>query len=52
MIMSYEIDVLSPIRRVIVSHGDVNDFHHIQGVVGDLIPVRIQNVGIYLSPAP
>ncbi len=43
---------LSPIRTVIVSQGDVSDFHHIQGVVGDLIAVRIQDVGVYLSPPP
>ncbi len=42
----------SPIRTVIVSQGDVSDFHHIQGVVGDLIAVRIQDVGVYLSPPP
>ncbi len=33
--------VFSPIRTVIVSQGDVSDFHHIQGVVDDLITVRI-----------
>ncbi len=44
--------VLSPIRTVIVSQGDVSDFHHIQGVVGDLIAVRIQDVGVFLSPPP
>ncbi len=43
---------LSPIRTVIVSQGDVSDFHHIQGVVGDLIAVRIQDVGVFLSPPP
>ncbi len=32
--------------------GDVSDFHHIQGVVGDLIAVRIQDVGVFLSPPP
>ncbi len=37
---------------VIVSQGDVSDFHHIQGVVGDLIAVRIQDVGVFLSPPP
>ncbi len=42
----------SPIRMVIVSQGDVSDFHHIQGVVGDLIAVRIQDVGVFLSPPP
>ncbi len=42
----------SPIRTVIVSQGDASDFHHIQGVVGDLIAIRIQNVGVYLSPPP
>ncbi len=42
----------SPIRTVIVSQGDVSDFHHIQGVVGDLIAVRIQDVGVFLSPPP
>ncbi len=31
--------LLSPIRTVIVSQGDVSDFQHIQGVVGDLIAV-------------
>ncbi len=31
--------VLSPIRMVIVSQGDVSDFQHIQGVVGDFIAV-------------
>ncbi len=41
---------ISPIPTVIVSQGDVSDFHHIQGVVGDLIAVRIQDVGVYLSP--
>ncbi len=41
---------LSPIRTVIVSQGDVSDFHHIQGVVGDLIAVQIQDVGVFLSP--
>ncbi len=41
---------LSPIRTVIVSQGDVSDFHHIQGVVGDLIAIRIQDVGVFLSP--
>ncbi len=50
--ISYKMDVLSPIRTVIVSQGDVSDFHQIQGVVGDLIAVRIQNVGVYLSPPP
>ncbi len=44
--------VNSPIRTVIVSQGDVSDFHHIQGVVGDLIAVRIQDVGVFLSPPP
>ncbi len=29
----------NPIRTVIVSHGDVSDFHHLQGVVGDFIAV-------------
>ncbi len=43
---------LSPIRTVIVSQGDVSDFHHIQGVVGDLIAIRIQDVGVFLSPPP
>ncbi len=43
-------DDYSPIWTVILSHGDVSDFHHLQGVVGDLIAVRIQNVGVYLSP--
>ncbi len=43
---------LSPIRTVIVSQGEVSDFHHIQGVVGDLIAVRIQDVGVFLSPPP
>ncbi len=42
----------SPIRTVIVSQGDVSDFHHIQGVVGDFNAVRIQNVGVFLSPSP
>ncbi len=42
----------SPIRTVIVSQGDVSDFHHIQGVVGDLIAVRIQDVSVFLSPPP
>ncbi len=42
----------SPIRTVIVSQGDVSDFHHIQGEVGDLIAVRIQDVGVFLSPPP
>ncbi len=46
------ITVLSPIRTVIVSQGDVSDFHHIQGVVGDLIAVRFQDVGVFLSPPP
>ncbi len=41
---------MSPIQTVIVSQGDVNDFHHIQGVVGDLIAIRIQDVGVFLSP--
>ncbi len=31
--------VLSTIRRVSVSQGDVSDFQHIQGVVGDFIAV-------------
>ncbi len=44
--------VISPIRTVIVSQGDVSDFHHIQGVVGDLIAIRIQDVGVFLSPPP
>ncbi len=44
--------VFSPIRTVIVSQGDVSDFHHIQGVVGDLIAVRIQDVCVFLSPPP
>ncbi len=30
----------------------VSDFLHIQGVVGDLIVVRIQDVGVLLSPPP
>ncbi len=42
----------SPIRTVIVSQGDVSDFHHIQGVVGDLIAVRIQDVGVFLMKIP
>ncbi len=42
----------SPIRTVIVSQGDESDFHHIQGVVGDLIAVRIQDVCVFLSPPP
>ncbi len=42
----------SPIRTVIVSQGDASDFHHIQGVVGDLIAVRIQDVGVFLPPPP
>ncbi len=33
---------------VIVSHGDVCDFHHL--VVGDLIAFQIQNVGVFFSP--
>ncbi len=36
----------------IVFHGDLSDFHDLQRVVGDLITVRIQNVGVYLSPPP
>ncbi len=44
--------VISPIRTVFVSQGDVSDFHHIQGVVGDLIAVWIQDVGVFLSPPP
>ncbi len=32
--------------------GDVSDFHHIQGVVGDLIAVRIQDVSVFFSPPP
>ncbi len=49
--ISYKNDVLlRPIRMVIVSHGDISDFNHIQGVVGDLIAIRIQNVRVYLSP--
>ncbi len=44
--------VISPIRTVIVSQGDESDFHHLQGVVGDLIAVRIQDVGVFLSPPP
>ncbi len=44
------ISFLSPIRTVIVSQGDASDFHHIQAVVGDLIAVRIQDVGVFLSP--
>ncbi len=43
---------LSPIQTVIVSQGDVSDFHHIQGVVGDLIAVRVQDVGVFLSTPP
>ncbi len=43
---------ISPIRTVIVSQGDVSDFHHIQGVVGDFNVVRIQDVGVFLSPTP
>ncbi len=47
----YQINaVLSPIRTVIVSQGDVSDFHHLQGVVGDFNAVRIQDVGVFLSP--
>ncbi len=34
------------------SHRDVSDFHHLQGVVDDLIAVRIQNVGVYISLPP
>ncbi len=44
--------VISPIRMVIVSQGDVSDFHHLQGVVGDFNAVRIQDVGVFLSPPP
>ncbi len=50
--IGYKRDVLSPIRTVIVSQGDASDFHHIQGVVADLITVRIQDVGVFLSPPP
>ncbi len=50
--MSGKICLYSPIRTVIVSQGDVSEFHHIQGVVGDLIAIRIQDVGVYLSPPP
>ncbi len=42
--------VFSPTRTVIVSQGDVSDFHHIQGVVGEFNAVRIQDVGVFLSP--
>ncbi len=48
----FENDALSPIRTVIVSQGDVNDFHHLQGVVGDFNAVRIQDVCVFLSPPP
>ncbi len=41
--------VFSPIRTVIVSQGDVCDFHHLQGVVGDFNAVQIQNVCVFLS---
>ncbi len=44
--------VISPIRMVIVSQGDVSDFYHIQGVVGDLIAVRIQDVGVFPLTTP
>ncbi len=30
----------------------VSDFHHLQGVVGDLIAVRIQDVSVFLSSPP
>ncbi len=49
---AYSLRDKSPIWTVIVSQGDVSDFHHIQGVVGDLIAVRIQDVGVLLSPPP
>ncbi len=45
--MDCTMSVISPIRTVIVSQGDVSDFHHIQGVVGDLIAVRIQDVCVF-----
>ncbi len=44
--------VFSPIQTVIVSQGDVSDFHHIQGVVSDLIAVWIQDACVFLSPPP
>ncbi len=49
---AYSNAALSPIRTVIVSQGDVSDFHHIQGVVGDLIAVRIQDVGVFSLTTP
>lgn len=35
---------------VIVSYGDVSDFRHSQGLVGEFFAVQIQNAGVFLSP--
>ncbi len=40
----FKVQVFSPIRMVIVSHGNVSYFHHLQGVVADIIAVQIQNI--------
>ncbi len=42
----------SPIRTVIVFSGDVSDFHHIQGVVGDLICRPNQDVSVFPLTTP
>ncbi len=40
----FKVQVFSPIRTVIVSPGNVRYFYHLQGVVGDIIAVQIQNI--------
>ncbi len=44
-----QFDVFSTIQTVIVSQGDVSDFHHLQG---DFNAVRNQDVSVFLSPPP
>ncbi len=42
---------LSPIRMVIVSHGNISDLQRLQGLVCDFIAVWIQNDSVFL-PTP
>ncbi len=48
---AYHIHAKSPIRTVIVSQGDVSDFHQIQGVVGDLIASE-SRMSVFISHHP
>ncbi len=50
LLCTFCMSVLSPIRTVIVSHGDVSYFHHLQGLVCEFITVWIQNASVFLPP--